>query len=330
MKLLITFSLLIFLLSCEKSSTNTSELTSLNHTPPIESRILCLNQGNNEFPGLVQLYFPRLNILDDLLFTSNLGIKIMFEYNTNFYALTDHNVFQFTNDFNNLEPIYEIEEFDEVKLFEGILYFYSVNKTKMTAINIVNGSKINELTLKIKPVDFEIFEDKIYLMSTDSLFLISLIDKTLNDSLSLLGISKNIEIQNDSKAYILSKEINNEIIMELDLNSFRIIKVSQLLTNHTHRNFKIDQRIGVLTSIANQTHFYHGGLSSDYQGLSLFIDHPYFQISSFVYLIGKNDFIFADNRYGLEKGKISHYHFHGVFINEIETAYNPSQLLVIN
>jgi len=323
-QLVFIFALLLFL-SCEKGKHYTE-----SEFPPkiIDSKILCLNTGDSDHPGYVQLYFARRNKIIDLIFTSGLGIKKLIKLNSEIFALTKNSVLKFNPDFSSVDILYSIQDYDKVKLHSNYLYFYSKGKNKITVINLIDGSFIGSIDLDFDLIDFEFGVNTIYLLSLDSLIEVSLDTyEQLNNS-SLYGTCIDIEILDDLNAYVVSKTDSNEVILSITLINLNIVGLFHLQKGHSVKKIKIEEGKDFITYITNNAHFYHGKASDLYSNF-LFINIPFHDVKSFVYT-SFHDFVMVDDNFGNGQGKLYQYSFYGPKISETTVGYNPIQLLALD
>ncbi len=323
-QLTLIFALLLFL-SCEKEIHFTNDDFQTNFT---ESEILCLNAGNSLNPGFVQLYFSRKNEIIDLMFTSGLGIKKLIKFNSEIFAITKNSVLKFNSECSAIDRLYGITEYDDVKFNGNYFYFYSKYRNNITVINIIDGSFIDSIELDFELVDFEFGINELYLLSIDSLFVVSLNTFEQTDNALLYGACKDIELLDDFNAYVVSKAVSNEVMLRITLNNLNIVGLFQLQRGHRLKKIEIDQEKNFITYITNNAHFYHG-IASDLTSNFLFINKPFQDVKSFVYT-SFNDFVMVDDKFGSGKGRLYQYSFYGPQISEITVGHNPVQLLLID
>lgn len=315
------FGLLLFL-SCEKGKHYTE-----SEFPPklIDSKVLCLNAGDSDHPGFVQLYFARRNEIIDLAFTSDLGIKKLFKLDLEIFALTKNSVLQFNPDFSAIDFLYDIQEYDDVKLNGNYLYFYSKGKSKITVINLIDGSFFESIDLDFDLIDFEFGVNALYLLSVDSLIEVSLDTYERTNNSLLYGTCIDIELLDDLNAYVVSKTDSNEVILSITLINLNIVGIFHLNRGHSVKKIKIEEGKDFITYITNNAHFYHG-MASDLSSNFRFINKPFHDVKSFVYT-SFHDFVMVDDNFGNGKGKLYQYSFYGPKISETTVGYNPIQLL---
>lgn len=325
MRLISTIFLLLLLLSCKKEGYEES----YPFSPDLfENEILCLNLGDNEHPGLVQLYFDRKNEVVDLMFTSGLGIKKLFKYNSEIFAITQNSVLKFNSECSAIEKLFSIPEYDDVKLNGNYFYFYSKNRNIITIINVIDGSSIESIEFDFDLVDFEFGISALYLLSVDSLFAVSLDSfEQINNAL-LYGTCKDIELLDSFNAYVVSKTDSNEVILSITLNNLNIVGLFHLQRGHRVKKIKIEEGKDFITYITNNAHFYHG-TASDLASNLLFINKPFQEVRSFVYTSYQH-FVMVEDGFGTDKGKLYQYSFYGPKISESTVGYNPIQLLLVD
>ena len=316
---------MLLLLSCEKEGFKESYPFPSDFP---DSEILCLNAGDGEHQGFVQLYFSRKNEVVDLLFTSGLGIKKLFKFKSEIYALSNNSVFKFNSECSAINSLYNITGFNEVKLFENYLFFYSKNNNKIRVINIIDGTLINSIDLNFILVDFEFGDNVLYLLSEDSLIIVSLETFEKLDTSLLYGTCKEIELLDDFNAYVVSKADSNEVILSINLINLNIVDLYHLNKGHVLKDIKVEEGKDFITYITNYAHFYHGP-ASDLASNFLFINKPFQNVKSFVYT-SYHDFVMVDDNFGMGKGKLYQYSFYGPKISETDVGYNPIQLLLVD
>jgi len=300
--------------------------------PPInlsDNEVLVLFSEDNEHPGQIQIYNPIKNSMENLEFTLGLGIKKILKDNADFYTATDSLFLKFNSDFSELDPLFEISPFSDVKLKDGALYFVPNEENKIIAKNLSDGALINEFYLSSEPIDYEIFEDYLYVLLSDTLLKISLETTEVTNYFEFQGVGKAFEIGNKQRIWALVNNDNHDFLFQMDLVNLFLTKFTQFGEGNVIRNFTINNRINTLTFISNQTHFYHRSTIEEID-IYIFLDQHFSRITSHIYLPNKNDFIFVDDNYGTEPGKIYHFGFHGSYFNEIVISYNPIQLVPVD
>lgn len=313
---------IVLLWSCEKNQTKESISFESDF---FESEILCLNAGNDVENGIVQLYFGKTNEVVDLNFTAGLGIIKLFKIDSEVYALTHNRVLKINPEFNSINYQYSISKYDVVKLNENYFYFYSESKNSVTVIDITDGSLIKLLELDFELVDYEFGSSNLYLLSEESLFVVSLDTFEHIENAQLYGVCKNLELIDDFNAYVVSITDSNEVILSVNLNYLGIVGIFHLNGGHTLQEIEVEKGKDFITYITNNTNFYHGQ-ATDLSANFRFINKRFNEVKSFVYTDNLNFFMVEDNL-GLEKGKIHQYSFYGPKVGEATVGYNPIQLL---
>lgn len=323
-QLTLIFTLFLFL-SCEKEKNFTNSEFPANF---IDSEVLCLNAGDNEHEGFVQLYFARKNEIIDLEFTSGLGIKKLLKLNSEIFALSQNGVLKFNSECSAIEKLYSINEYDEVKLHGNYFYFYSKNRNIITVLNVADGSFIDSIELDFDLVDYEFGINILYLLSEDGLSSVSIDTFEQVDNALLYGACKDLELLDDFNAYVVSKTDSNEVILSITLSNLNIVGLFHLPRGHKVKKIKIEEGKDFITYITNNAHFYHG-TASDLPSNFLFINKPFNDVKSFVYA-SFHDFVMVDDNFGSGNGKLYQYSFYGPKVSEISVGHNPIQLLLLD